>query len=264
MSTFPLPDGTANSEMTLYPAGVVSYNQDYQNTENIREKEDLIRTISIAKTLGIVAKHAEINSRLFPSTVTGNQINITSGTGFTDNGTKITVLTDEAVNDVRLLTGYSLPSSTNSVYLVLRKHAEDYSKHVRRSTGIMENTRRAMNYTIECISVSNQPDTPLFTSDRDVVVLGRLTSVAPAVFDITEKTGGRKILRTTETTTMETGIPNIMENNIDFVNEWEALNFPEWGSDFWKLNGAPNNRDFTRLFARVNNQVAVLRGIKFQ
>lgn len=268
-NSYPLSDGTANITKALFPAGVTSYNQDYQQIEDDLERESLLRSLVVIKTTGIVAKKSEVNTKLFPSTVSGNQIKITAGVGMTPNGSILDIENDLTVNDITAVTGYSVPSSTNYVYVVLRKIAEDYTNRPHPILGTLKSTRRRFktdNSIVQCISVVQNPASESIApvTDRDVIVVGRLTSVAPAVFDTTEKTGGRAILRVTETQTMETGILNVMENDIDFVNIYNCLNFPQWGSAFWKKTGGTANKDFIRLFARVNHHVAVLRGVKFQ
>jgi hypothetical protein len=265
MATYPLSDGT-NSRMVLYPAGVTSFNEDYQETENFRESDTLTRFNSIVKTSGIVAKKADIDVKLFPTVVSGNQISISAGVGYTGNGAEINIQADLTIADITALTGYVAPSGSNSVYLVLRKYAQDYNTRPHPIKGTQHYTRRRIksdSSIVEFVVKSGADRTGAIT-DRDVIVLGKLTSVSPAVFDTTEKVGFRKILRVTETPTMETGILNTMENDIDLVNQYNILNSPQFGEDYYKLNGVVNNKDFQRLIAKTTSQLSVLRGVKFQ
>jgi len=265
MANYPLSDGT-NSEMVLYPAGVDSYNEDYQESEELREHEDKTRFNSIVKVSGIVAKKADWTTKLFPTVVSGNQIAISSGVGYTGNGAEINIESDLTISDITSLTGYVAPSGTNNVYLVLRKYAQDYATRPHPITGIQKYTRRLIksdSSIVEFVVKTGSGKSDAIT-DRDVIVLGRLSSISPAVFDTTEATGFRKILRVTETLAMETGIPNTMENDIYFQNKYNCFDFPQFGEQYYKLNGAVNNKDFQRLIAKTTSQLSVLRGVKFQ
>lgn len=262
--SYPNPDGTANLEVALFPAGVTSFNEDYEKIESDIERESLTRSVAIAKTTGIIAKRADEGTTLFPSVVSGNQISITAGNGMTQNGSIINIPVALTVNDITGVTGYSLPSPTNYVFIVLRKITESYGNRSHPLTGIQYPTRRRFktdNTIVECIS---QSSTLTEINDRDVIVLGRLMSVTPATLDTTEATGFRKILRVTETPTMETGIVNEMMADIEMGYRYQILNLPEWGEQYWIKTGSVNNQDFHRLFARVNQHTAVMRGVKFQ
>lgn len=264
-SAYPLVDGTANMQKAIFVAGGDSFNQDYQQIVNDEENELLVRFNSIVKASGLVAKKSEVSIRLFPSLVTGNQIKITAGTGFTRNGARIYVATDLTITDLTALPNYASPTS-NYMFLVLRKTSVDEQLREHRITGNLNPTRRRITYNPEWINAGSlsgtAPANVEALSDKDVVVLGRLTSVSPVTFDTTEKTGLRRVLRLTEALTAEVS-GFVLEGDIDFNNLYEALNLPQWGTPQWKINGAVNNKDFHRLFSKVNSTLAVIRGVKF-
>jgi hypothetical protein len=172
------------------------------------------------KTSGIASEKRETESLvLFPSIVSGNQISITAGTGYTRNGARITIPLALSVLDVTALTNYEAPTSNKSVYIVLRKKVEEYQNRTHPITGATVTTRQRIksdNSIVECVVDEPSFRESILESDKDIIVLGRLMSVSPVVLDTTENIGGRKILRTTENRAVEVTGAN-MEGNLNIA-----------------------------------------------
>ena len=271
MANYPIPDGTNNIEQVLFPSGVTSFNEDYQAIEDYNERESLYRFNSIVKTPGIVSKKAtellvdQTLRNLCPiSTGVGNGIIITSGTGFTKNGARITIPLALTVTDITACTGYVDPATMlegESLHIVLRKIEEDGYPRTHPINGTQHNTRRRIKYDNTVVEFIIQTDGAEL-SDNDVVVLGELLTVSPITFNLTESVGRRRILRLTEALTCET-TGFTMEGDINMNLIWNILNVPQWGSAYWKANGVPHNSDFVRLFGRTNSVLTPIAGIRF-
>lgn len=265
---YPQSDSTSSDmQKVLFKPGIVSFNEDFQSVENNREIEEINRFNSIVKVNGIVSdKKSKEITYLFPAFVTGQQISISKGTGFTRNGARITIPSDISVTDITTLVNYTVPSSTKNVYLVLRKYVEEYQSRNHPITGATTKTRQRIktdNTIVEFVvdDLLLRDDSKLIT-DKDIVVLGKLTAISPITFDVTESVGGRKILRTTEARALEvTG--GIMEGDINMVDKYNLLNTPQWGKGSYNINGSTHNKDFVRLFSRLNYSLSLLRGLKF-
>lgn len=265
---YPYSDSTnTDIKKVLYPDGVKTFNEDFRSSEDYKETETINRFNSIVKTPGIVAKKTEITTRLYPQLVTGNQITISKGIGFTNNGAMIDVPVDISIADLTSLTNYQVPSSTIQPFLILRKTVENYNNRTQPITGVQYPTRSRIKgdssiveWAIWDLSLN---DNNIVLDDRDIVILGRLTNTSPVTFDVTELTGGRKILRVGEVPFLEiTG--GVMEGDIDMVNHWEVLNLPQWGRQYYVNNGSVNNLDFLRLFSRVNCQLSLIKSLTFK
>lgn len=196
---YPNSDST-NSDIkkVLFPVGVTSFNEDFQTSENFREQEEIARFNSIVKTPGIASRKRSMNNNyLFPSPITGNQISITSGTGYTPNGARIELPATISITNITTLPGYQAPASNNRVYLVLRKVLQEYQNRSHPITGDQKTTRQRLktdNTIVEFIVTGlplSQLDAPDLVTDKDVLIIGRLSSISPVTFDTTEKTGGR-------------------------------------------------------------------------
>lgn len=268
---YPNSDST-NSDIkkVLFPVGVTSFNEDFQTSENFREQEEIARFNSIVKTPGIASRKRSMNNNyLFPSPITGNQISITSGTGYTPNGARIELPATISITNITTLPGYQAPASNNRVYLVLRKVLQEYQNRSHPITGDQKTTRQRLktdNTIVEFIVTGlplSQLDAPDLVTDKDVLIIGRLSSISPVTFDTTEKTGGRRILRSTQDAALELS-GGIMEGNIDGNDQYSFINTPQWGKVHYNQNGSVHNRDFHRLFSRVNHTLAILRDIEFK
>ncbi len=265
---YPFPSSPDQSKKVKYPAGVDSYNEDYDQSELYRELEDVVRTLAIVKCPGIIAKKTTINTTLFPTPIAGNQFSISPGSGITNNGAIISELTASSITDITAVTGYVDPATITSggVYLILRKYVQNYANRHHPETGIQFPTRLDIlsgNSIIEfLVNPIFDPNSNAITSDRDVVVLGKLTGIGPITFDTSEDIGKRMILRVGEIPFVEvTGA--IMKGNFFMQNQYEVFDLPQWGHQYYQQSGAVNNKDFIRLFSRINYQLAVLRDITF-
>jgi hypothetical protein len=265
--SYPQSDSTnSDIQKSFFKAGIVSFNDDYNSIETNREIEGITRFNSIVKTSGIASEKRETESLvLFPSIVSGNQISITAGTGYTRNGARITIPLALSVLDVTALTNYEAPTSNKSVYIVLRKKVEEYQNRTHPITGATVTTRQRIksdNSIVECVVDEPSFRESILESDKDIIVLGRLMSVSPVVLDTTENIGGRKILRTTENRAVEVTGAN-MEGNLNMQDIYNLINSPQFGKNHYSLEGSTHNRDFTRLFSRINYTLGTLQGIKF-
>lgn len=270
---YPLSDSTSSDlKKVLFPPGVSVFAEDWETIESYRETESIQRFNSIVKTPGVVTKKAtEANvdtsqRKLFPIGVSANQLSITSGVGFTGNGARIYLPTGLSITDVSSVTGYVDPSAFGEgtgLYLVLRKTIYQYATRTHPISGELKNTRQEILYNNSIVEFITSND--LSTMDRDVIVLGRLTNngvTATPVFDVTELTGGRKVLRITEALTCETS-GFIMEGDIDMNNQYQVKNLPQWASSYWTKEGSVHNNDFRKLFSRINHRFLIVGGVKF-
>lgn len=264
MNKYPWSDSTSSDvKKVLFKSGIRTFNEDFDSIEQYREDDSITRFNSIVKTPGVVAKKAGENTTLFPTVISGNQLKISSGVGFTNNGAMIEVQYDISISDIKAITGYQSPSDSTQVFLVLTKQIQEYAKRVQPITGELFPTRtliKSDSSIVEFITISSS--TIESNQFNDCVILGRLTSVDPATFDTTEATGRRKILRIGEQKFLEiTG--GIMEGNIDMNNKWEILNLPQWGKTYYVNNGSVHNLDFLRLFSRTNYNSFGIKSLKF-
>ena len=233
MNKYPWSDSTSSDvKKVLFESGIRTFNEDFDSMEQYREDDSITRFNSIVKTPGVAAKKADENTTLFPTVIAGNQLKISSGVGFTNNGAMIEVQYDISISDIKAIPGYQSPSPNTQVYLVLTKQIQEYAKRVHPITGQQFPTRTLIKSDSSIVNflviTADMTDNNQF---NDCVVLGRLTSTDPAAFDTTEATGKRKILRIGEQKFLEiTG--GIMEGNINMNNKWEILNLPQWGKTY--------------------------------
>jgi len=265
--SYPNSDSTSSDvQKVIFNPGIVSFNEDFQAIEDNRELEDITRFNSIVKKNGIVSdKRTNDTTVLFPSVVSGNQISISKGTGFTRNGARIYIPLALSILDVTALPNYVTPSSTKDVYIVLRKISQDYQSRSHPITGVSTYTRKRLksdNTIVECFVDDTTVRDDELNTDRDIVVICRLASVSPVTFDTTETTGGRTILRTTESKAVEV-VGATMEGDLNMNNLYNVMNTPQWSKTKYNIDGNTHNRDFIRLFSRINYTLSVLRGIKF-
>ena len=264
MNKYPWSDSTSSDvKKVLFESGIRTFNEDFDSMEQYREDDSITRFNSIVKIPGVAAKKADENTTLFPTVIAGNQLKISSGVGFTNNGAMIEVQYDISISDIKAIPGYQSPSPNTQVYLVLTKQIQEYAKRVHPITGQQFPTRTLIKSDSSIVNflaiTADMTDNNQF---NDCVVLGRLTSTDPAAFDTTEATGKRKILRISEQKFLEiTG--GIMEGNIDMNNKWEILNLPQWGKTYYVKNGSVHNLDFLRLFARTNYNSFGIKSLKF-
>lgn len=264
--SYPQSDSTSSDiQKSLFKAGIVSFNDDFNSIETNREQEEIIRFNSIVKSNGIVSESRNTdNVNLLPSVVTGNQISISAGTGYTRNGARIYLPLPLSVLDVTTLPNYTTPTSTKYVYIALRKVVEEYQYRTHPITGSSVSTRQRIkndNSIVECYVYDTLSREEII--DGDILILGRILTVSPVTFDLTEKDGLRKILRTTEDKAVEVSGAD-MEGNLNMQNKYNVTNQPQFASSNYTLEGGTHNRDFTRLFSRINYTLATLRGLKFK
>ena len=256
-SIWPFPAGTANKTTVMFP-DVDLFSEDDEWARLYQEEEDLVRFNSIAKTAGVVARKIDGVTYLFPQGVSGNQISVSPGVGFTKNGARIVIETALTVIDATALIGY-VASLGTSLFLVVRKKVEDYAERSNYETGTLYKTRRRILFdssVLEWVSSST------VSTDRDIVVLGRRLTNGLFTFDTTEATGKRTLLRTTEYPALET-IGGTMSGDIDMQNVYEILRLPSIRDANWKYSGAASKRDLIRVFAKTNYTVSLLGGISF-
>lgn len=262
---WPLPSSGDQSKRVKFPAGVDSLAEDHEQAEVFREEADIIRFNASTHNPGIISKKSNIFTTLFPTPGVGLQFSISSGPAITGNGGIINVIASITKNDVTAIPGYQDPT-VNDVYLVLRKTAQEYASRYHSKSGISYYTRVDILGSGDIVEFLVNPTFDVLsnaiTSDRNVTVLGRLESISPLTFDTTETTGKRMICRNTEVPLVEvTGAT--MEGDLFFQNIYNSFDFPQWGKDHWSKRGGTHNKDFIRLFSRVNYQMALLRGVKF-
>jgi hypothetical protein len=259
---YPYSDSTSvDIKKVLFKPGIKTFNEDYQTIEDFREEEEIIRFNSIVKTPGIVAKKSEVTLRMFPTVVSGNQITISGGVGFTPNGARI-VIPNLSINDITAIPGYSA-NMNDIILLVVSKVVEEYGLRPHPITGVQTTTRSRIkfdNTILQFIDVTNISRSS--TILNDCVVIGRLSKITPIIFDTTELTGYRKILRLGEVPFVEiTGAT--MEGDLDMNDIYQMLNLPQWGKNYYVGAGSVNNKDLARLFSRINCTLSVIKDLKF-
>lgn len=256
-NNYPFPDSTSQIQRALFP-NVELFCEDDDAESRFREEETIVRFNSIVKAPGIVAKKGSESVYMAPAGITGNQISISAGIGYTENGARIVLESSLSIIDATLLTGYVASLST-SLYLVLVKTTEDYFPRSNPITGQQYSTRRRLLFDNTIVRWMTSSD---LINSRDVVVLGRRITNSIFTFDLTESTGKRVILRVTEVPTLDT-TGGSMSGDIDMQGH-EILNLPDINTVGWRYVGAASKRDLIRLYAKTNYTIGLLGEITFE